>query len=288
MFASFAPADNPRFAVDAVFEQSGYGADVAAPAVAQEYKTLFGLNKPAPQGHRHGTTTPARRPGTGTTAGDRHHDEHGGGRLMAYTTLPRPAPSATTSVPRRPVASPAWRHVDVLLVAATAGHLGPGRAHGLFDHPHPPGRRRRQPAVPDEKAGSSTPSSASVAFIATVFFDYKRYLSWAPVLYVGSLLLLLATLVVGRADAGRHLVDPGRQHPGRAVRDSQGEPGPVPRRPAGQPQGRPSRGGCCSSCWPVRPALPAHLQAGRPGQRHGAGRRDDRDAADGAAPGAGT
>jgi hypothetical protein len=39
---------------------------------------------------------------------------------MVYTTLPRPASSATTSVPRRPVASPAWRHVDVLLIAATA------------------------------------------------------------------------------------------------------------------------------------------------------------------------
>jgi penicillin-binding protein 2 len=55
VFASFAPADNPHFAVDAVFEQSGYGADVAAPAVEQLYQTLFGLNKPAHKAH--GTTT---------------------------------------------------------------------------------------------------------------------------------------------------------------------------------------------------------------------------------------
>lgn len=47
VFASFAPAQAPRFAVSAVFEQAGYGADVAAPAVEQEYLTLFGLNRPS-------------------------------------------------------------------------------------------------------------------------------------------------------------------------------------------------------------------------------------------------
>ena len=57
VFASFAPADSPRFVVDAVFEQSGYGADVAAPAVAQVYKTLFGLNKPTVCGASGATTT---------------------------------------------------------------------------------------------------------------------------------------------------------------------------------------------------------------------------------------
>ncbi|MGH9107183.1 MAG: penicillin-binding transpeptidase domain-containing protein [Acidimicrobiales bacterium] len=45
VFSSFAPADNPRFTVDAFFEQAGYGASVAAPAVEQEYLTLFGLDK---------------------------------------------------------------------------------------------------------------------------------------------------------------------------------------------------------------------------------------------------
>jgi penicillin-binding protein 2 len=50
VFSSFAPATAPRFVVDAVFEQSGYGASVAAPAVEQVYTSLFGLNKPAQQG----------------------------------------------------------------------------------------------------------------------------------------------------------------------------------------------------------------------------------------------
>ncbi|MGD0809270.1 MAG: penicillin-binding protein 2 [Acidimicrobiales bacterium] len=73
VFASFAPADSPRFAVDAVFEQSGYGADVAAPAVAQVYKTLFGLNKPTVCGPSDASTTtsttivPCTPPTTTTT-----------------------------------------------------------------------------------------------------------------------------------------------------------------------------------------------------------------------------
>jgi penicillin-binding protein 2 len=59
VFTSFAPAGDPRFVVDAFFEQSGYGVGVAAPAVEQEYETLFGLNKPAHKGAgtANGTTT---------------------------------------------------------------------------------------------------------------------------------------------------------------------------------------------------------------------------------------
>ena len=45
VFTSFAPANTPRFVVDAFFAQSGYGACAAAPAVVQEYYALFGLAK---------------------------------------------------------------------------------------------------------------------------------------------------------------------------------------------------------------------------------------------------
>jgi penicillin-binding protein 2 len=72
VFASFAPATDPRFVVDAVFEQSGYGASVAAPAVAQEYTTLFGLDKPARQGNctsgSSTSTTSTTVPTYGTTS----------------------------------------------------------------------------------------------------------------------------------------------------------------------------------------------------------------------------
>jgi penicillin-binding protein 2 len=43
LFASFAPANNPQFVVDAVMEESGYGADAAAPVVRRIYDGLFNL-----------------------------------------------------------------------------------------------------------------------------------------------------------------------------------------------------------------------------------------------------
>ncbi|HEX3542650.1 MAG TPA: penicillin-binding protein 2 [Acidimicrobiales bacterium] len=43
VFASFAPANNPQFVVDAVMEESGYGADAAAPVVRRIYDGLFNL-----------------------------------------------------------------------------------------------------------------------------------------------------------------------------------------------------------------------------------------------------
>ena len=120
---------------------------------------------------------------------------------MVYTTLPRPASSATTSVPRRPVASPAWRHVDVLLIAAAAAisALGVLMVYSTTRTPLAVAGDNPQATM---KKQAVYAVAGLVAFVVTVFFDYKRYLSWAPVLYVGSLLLLMATLVVGRAELG--------------------------------------------------------------------------------------
>ena len=42
VFASFAPANSPQYVVDAFLEQSGYGADAAAPVVRRIYDGLFG------------------------------------------------------------------------------------------------------------------------------------------------------------------------------------------------------------------------------------------------------
>jgi penicillin-binding protein 2 len=43
VFSSFAPAGNPQFVVTAVMEESGYGADAAAPVVRRIYDGLFNL-----------------------------------------------------------------------------------------------------------------------------------------------------------------------------------------------------------------------------------------------------
>ena len=256
VFASFAPADDPRFAVDAVFEQSGYGADVAAPAVEQEYQTLFGLNKPA----RKAAPLHAGRTATATTTTTY---DHRSGPTADGVRDPAPPghQRAGATVPRRPVVSPAWRHVDVALVAATAAisALGVLMVYSTTRTPL---------AVAGDNPQSTMKKQAIyavvgvAAFLVTIFFDYRRYLSWAP----GALRREPAPSHGhpgrGPEGAGRHLVDPGREHPGRAVRDSQGDPHPVAGRPAGPPQGRPSRAKCCCWCWPC-PSCPSSSSTSR-------------------------
>jgi penicillin-binding protein 2 len=91
VFASFAPATDPHYVVSAVFEQSGYGASVAAPAVEQEYTTLFGLNKPPQQG----SCTSASSSTTSTTSTT---SVYGSTSSTTTTTVAGgPCPSTTTS-----------------------------------------------------------------------------------------------------------------------------------------------------------------------------------------------
>ncbi|HWN62392.1 MAG TPA: penicillin-binding transpeptidase domain-containing protein, partial [Streptosporangiaceae bacterium] len=47
VFASFAPCDNPKYVVLVMVPNSGYGADVAAPAVRQIWDGIYGL-----EGHK--------------------------------------------------------------------------------------------------------------------------------------------------------------------------------------------------------------------------------------------
>ena len=235
VFASFAPVSSPRYVVDAVFEQSGYGASVAAPAVEQEYETLFGLNKPAQQGactpSTGSTTTSSSTTSTTTNRlrPDQQYDEHDGRRqrvlgdnldncdlgrnhigndddqpehrLMALTTAPPPSPSATAAVPRRPCGQPRLAPRGPAIDRGQRRGYGHWRAHGLLDDTGPPRRVRLQPAVLHDKQATYA-GIAFAVFLLTILFDYKRYLSWAPVLYVGSILLLLATLAIGRTTLG--------------------------------------------------------------------------------------
>ena len=47
MFASFAPCNDPKYVVVVMVPDSGYGADVAAPAVRQIWDDIYGL-----EGHK--------------------------------------------------------------------------------------------------------------------------------------------------------------------------------------------------------------------------------------------
>jgi rod shape determining protein RodA len=120
---------------------------------------------------------------------------------MALTTVSPASPSATAAVPRRPVASPAWRHVDVLLILAGIALTALGVLMVYSTTRVPQAASGGNPEAYMTKQATYA-AIAFFAFLATIFFDYKRYLTWAPVLYVGSILLLLATLAIGRTTLG--------------------------------------------------------------------------------------
>ncbi len=118
--------------------------------------------------------------------------------------LTRPAaapPASGPAAPRRSVASPAWRHIDFFLVAMTGAVsvLGVVMVYSTT-------RFALATAGGDPQAEMKKQLIFTVigmaAFMGTVFFDYKRYLAWAPALYAGSLLMLLATLAIGRRTLG--------------------------------------------------------------------------------------
>lgn len=123
---------------------------------------------------------------------------------MALTPLTGMAPAAQVSAPpapRKAVTTPAWKHVDVVLVAAA----GAVSCIGLL---MVYATTRFSLAVAGESPTSELKRQALytvfavAAFAATLLFDYRRYLTWAPALYVGSLLMLAATLVIGRETLG--------------------------------------------------------------------------------------
>jgi penicillin-binding protein 2 len=90
VFTSFAPATAPRFVVDAVFEQSGYGASAAAPAVEQVYTDLFGLNKLAQQGS-------CLSPGSTSTSTTSTTSAYGSSISTSSTTSTTTCPTTTTT-----------------------------------------------------------------------------------------------------------------------------------------------------------------------------------------------
>jgi len=120
---------------------------------------------------------------------------------MAFTTLPNAGPNTAVTVPRRPATAPAWHHVDLLLIAASVAISALGVLMVYSTTRIPLGVAGENPESQMKKQLLFAVVGAG-AFIATVFFDYKRYLAWAPVLYVGSLLLLLATIAIGRSSQG--------------------------------------------------------------------------------------
>jgi len=115
--------------------------------------------------------------------------------------VPRSSTGSAASGRRPMVVSPAWRHIDVVLVLATAAVSAVGvlmvystTRVGLAASGGDPQSEMKKQAV--------YALLGFAAFVATIAFDYRRFLSWAPALYVGSILALMATLVLGRSTLG--------------------------------------------------------------------------------------
>jgi rod shape determining protein RodA len=123
---------------------------------------------------------------------------------MALTTTSPAPPPATVSpppAPRRGVVVPLWRHFDVLLVLVTAAISALSVLMVYSTTRFPLASSGADPEA-EMKRQAMYVAVGVAAFALTLVFDYKRYISWAPVLYVGSVLLLLAALAIGRRTLG--------------------------------------------------------------------------------------
>ncbi|MDA8302947.1 MAG: FtsW/RodA/SpoVE family cell cycle protein [Actinomycetota bacterium] len=120
---------------------------------------------------------------------------------MALTTTAPPAQVSAPPAPRRVATSPAWRHFDPLLLLAAGAVTLVGVIMVYATTRYPLALSGANPKAELERQAIWAVLGVA-ACAATLVFDYKRYLSWAPVLYAGTLLALAAALVIGHRILG--------------------------------------------------------------------------------------
>ena len=120
---------------------------------------------------------------------------------MALTTTAPPAQASAPPAPRRVATSPAWRHFDPLLLLAAGAVTLVGVTMVYATTRYPLALSGTNPKAELERQAIWAVLGVA-AFAATLVFDYKRYLSWAPVLYAGTILMLAAALVIGHRILG--------------------------------------------------------------------------------------
>ena len=120
---------------------------------------------------------------------------------MALTTTAPPAQVSAPPAPRRVATSPAWRHFDPLLLLAAGAVTLVGVTMVYATTRYPLALSGTNPKAELERQAIWAVLGVA-AFAATLVFDYKRYLSWAPVLYAGTILMLAAALVIGHRILG--------------------------------------------------------------------------------------
>ena len=176
VFASFAPCQHPKYVVLVMLPGAGYGAAGAAPAVRQIYDGIFGL-----EGKK------AALPG-GQTAGP-----PAGGDPVTGMVVGRYRPTRSAIVMRAVAKKGLLRQFDWLLVAVAVALTVIGTL--LIWSATAPALEQAglDPRMYLKKQVLNAFIGVVLMFV-TASFDYRRYRAATPVLYVLSLLLLLAVL----------------------------------------------------------------------------------------------
>lgn len=120
---------------------------------------------------------------------------------MAYASTAPVSTAATSARSRRVATTGMWRRLDVLLLAATAAIVVIGVVMIYSATRTPQALSGQSPTAYMHQQAVYAVIGAG-AMVVTVSFDYRRYIAWAPLAYLGSILLLLATLAVGRSTLG--------------------------------------------------------------------------------------
>ena len=206
VFASFAPCDHPKYVVLVMVPDSGYGADVAAPAVRQIWDGIFGLEgkKAAVPGGLVPSALPKITSTGAITPPSGYAQSAGGSDAGPVDELqpPRPDHAAARRVRRPPPALPAGpglrqelpaRHMDWILVVVVLGLTAIGTLL-IWSATQPGLLAAGQDPRTYLKKQLLNVVIGLVLMIGVSLVDTRQLRTWAPFFYGGTVLALLAVL----------------------------------------------------------------------------------------------
>ena len=202
VFASFAPCHDPKYVVLVMVPDSGYGADVAAPAVRQIWDGIYGL-----EGHKAavpGSQVPSSPPQITSTGRSPPRPATAGGSDAGPVQLHRARSdhAAARGVLRPPPAVPAGpgvrqelpaRHMDWLLIVVVLGLSAIGTLL-VWSATQPSLLAAGQDPRTYLKKQLLNVMIGLVLMAGVSFVDTGQLRTWAPFVYGATLLGLLAVL----------------------------------------------------------------------------------------------
>ena len=216
VFASFAPCDNPKYVVVVMVPDSGYGADVAAPAVRQIWDDIYGLegHKAAvPSGHLPSALPQITSTGAIARAG-LTPGSHDAGPVQPELHRPRVRPAARRDVLEPPAVPAArafarnsvLRQMDWLLVVVVSALSAIGVLLVWS---------ATQPSLLAAGANPHTYLKKQLLWVviglilmfAVSFIDSRRLRSWTPFVYGATVLGLLAVFATHARQRGARWIN---------------------------------------------------------------------------------